>query len=92
MLGLVFLVWADCTMQSYHRLFGNVHQIFDIIILVLLKGGEQHVQDLLFVSSRSFALFLLFLLVLQLQKKNKQTVKRSGIMWHKSDASAPSAP
>lgn len=73
MLGLVFFKFGLMLPQSYHRLFGNVHQVFDIIILVLLKGGEQHVQDLLFISSRSFALLLLLLLILQLQKKNKQT-------------------
>lgn len=67
----VFSVWVDGAWQSYHRLFGDVHQVFDIIVLVLLKGREQHVQDLLFVGSRSLALLLLLLLILQLQKRKK---------------------
>lgn len=76
MLGLVFFNFGLMVPQSYHRLFGNVHQIFDVVILVLLKGGEQHVQDLLFVGSRSFARFLLFLLVLQLQKKKRGVAQK----------------
>lgn len=67
----IFLVWVGGVWPSYHRLFGDVHQVFDIIVLVLLKGREQHVQDLLFVRSRSLALLLLLLLILQLQKRQK---------------------
>lgn len=56
-------------MDAYHRLFGDIHQVFDVVVLVLLKGREQHVQHLLFVCSRSFALLLLFPLILKLQQK-----------------------
>lgn len=56
-------------LNSYHRLFGDVHQVFDVVVLVLLKGREQHVQHLLFVQSRSFALLFLFPLILKLQQK-----------------------
>lgn len=61
--------------MSYHRLLGDIHQVFDVVILVLLKGRKQHVQHLLFISSCSFALLLLFPFIFKLQ----QNVERSGI-------------
>lgn len=67
-------------LESYHRLFGDVHQVFDVIVLMLLKGREQHVQHLLFVSSRSFALLFLFLLMLDLQRKvNTDQISHTGL-------------
>lgn len=67
MLGLIFRVWADGASRSHHRLFGQLHQVFYVIILVPLKSAEQHVQNLLLVCSRPLALLLLFLLSLSLR-------------------------
>ena len=60
---------------SYHGLFGDVHQVFNIVILMLLKGREEHVQHLLLVCSCSFAFFLLLFLIIQLGRK-KKTIKK----------------
>lgn len=62
---IITKIWI---LDAYHRLFGDIHQVFDVVVLVLLKGREQHVQHLLFVCSCSFALLLLFPLILQLQQ------------------------
>lgn len=51
---------------SYHRLFGDVHQVFNVVILMLLKGREEHVQHLLLVCSGSLAFFFLLFLIIQL--------------------------
>lgn len=55
--------------QSYHGLFGDVHQVLDVVVLVLLKGRKQHVQHLLLLRSRSLSLLFLFPLVLALQQQ-----------------------
>lgn len=51
---------------TYHWLFSDIHQVFDVVVLVLLKSREQHFQNLLFVSSRPLAFLFLLLLVLAL--------------------------
>lgn len=56
-------------LASYHRLFGDVHQVFDVVVLMLLKSREQHVQHLLLVSSGSLALLLLLPLILELWQR-----------------------
>lgn len=66
---LFFTTITKFILNSYHRLFGDVHQVFYVVVLVLLKGREQHVQHLLFVYSRPFARLLLFPFILELQQK-----------------------
>ena len=58
---------------AHHRLLGDVHQIFDVVILVLLKRRKQHVQDLLLVDPRPFPFLLLLPVILQLQGREKRT-------------------
>lgn len=75
-LGLIFSGRADGASRSHHRLFGQVHQVFYVIILVPLKSGEQHVQNQLLVCSRPLALLLLFLLRLSLWREKKNKTKQ----------------
>lgn len=60
-------MWA----YTYHRLFCDVHQVLQIIILMLLKSWKQHVQNVLFISSGSFSIFFLFPFIFNLCEKSK---------------------
>lgn len=53
--------------QVGHRLFGDVHQVLDVVILVLLKGREEHVQHDLPLGPHHLPLRLLLLLVLHIE-------------------------
>lgn len=55
-----------CFCVAHHRLFGDVHQVLNVVILVLLKGREEHVQHDLPLGPHHLPLRLLLLLVLHL--------------------------
>lgn len=56
-----------CVCNAYNRLFGDVHQVLNVVILVLLKGREEHVQHDLLLRSHHLPVGLLLLVVLQLR-------------------------
>lgn len=58
-----------CVHAAHHRLFGDVHQRLNVVILVLLEGREEHVQHELTFSSHHLPFSLLFLLILHLRPK-----------------------
>lgn len=60
-------MWA----YTYHRLFCDVHQVLQIIILMLLKSWKQHVQNVLFISSGSLSIFFLFPFIFNLCEESK---------------------
>lgn len=62
-------------MGTYHWLFGYVHQVFNVVILMFLKGRKEHVQHLLFISPSPFPIFFLFLLVFNLPIRYKTCFK-----------------
>lgn len=68
---ILFRVCFMCSRVSvhaaHHRLFGDVHQVLDVVILVLLKGREQHIQHHLSLSPHHLPLRLLLLLILHLR-------------------------
>ena len=62
-----------CVHAAHHRLFGNVHQVFNVVVLVLLKGREEHVQHDLPLGPHHLPLGLLLLLMQHLRIKWKIT-------------------
>lgn len=62
-----------CVCAAHHRLFGDVHQVLDVVVLVLLKGREAHVQHHLSLGPHHLPLGLLLLIVLQLRTKRSVT-------------------
>lgn len=58
---------------AHHRLLGDVHQLLNVVILVLLKGGEEHVQHHLTLGSHHLPLRLLLPLVRDLKNPNVHT-------------------
>lgn len=33
-----------CVHAAHHRLLGDVHQLLNVVMVVLFKGGEEHIQ------------------------------------------------
>lgn len=62
--------WRTWT-YTYHGLLGDVHQVLQVVILMLLKGWKQHVQHLLLISSSSLSIFLLLPFIFNLYGKSK---------------------
>lgn len=58
--------------RTYHRLFRDVHQVLKIIILMFLKSREQHIQNILFISSSSLSIFFLFPFIFDLYAKSRR--------------------
>ena len=71
------------TTSTYHWLFGYVHQVFNVVILMFLKGWKKHVQHLLFISSSPFSIFFLLLLIFNLSDK-KHILKHWYVMLYNS--------
>ena len=65
--GLEHCLAQDGRWGSDRWLLGLVHQVPEVVVLVLPKGCEEEVQDSLTVTARTLALFLLFLLLLYLR-------------------------
>ena len=57
-MGGRYLQWA---VGTYNGLVGDAHEVLDVVILVLLKGREEHVGHLVFVHPRPLPLLLLTL-------------------------------
>ena len=51
---------------THWGLFRLVHEVSEVVVLVLLEGSEEKVQDFLTISPRTLPLLLLLLLMLHL--------------------------
>lgn len=67
--------WFVFVQAAHHGLLGDVHQLLNVVILVLFKGGKEHVQHHLTLRPHHLPLRLLFLLVHNLEiRQNINTV------------------
>lgn len=76
-----------CVHAAHHRLLGDVHQLLNVVILVLFKGGKEHVQHHLTLRPHHLPLWLLFLLIHDLEIKQNVNGLRINIPligWHPS--------
>jgi uncharacterized membrane protein len=59
-------------LKTYDWLTSNFHKVSNIVVLVLLKGSKQHLENTVLVITSLFAFCLLFLFIFNLREATKQ--------------------